>query len=146
MSSHASVAALRVANEAFLVSSTIDRCPKTMMIRELVVNAIEAASQAESNRCVDIMSVRIDGVPKLCIRNTGRGMSAVELDRICDLASSLYKQNSLDANFGMGAKVASLPSNKHGLRYRSCRNGVVSEVILCQRDGVYGRLRGGERE
>jgi len=144
MSTYAPVAALRVANEAFLVSSTIDRCPKTMMIRELVVNAIEAASQAESHKCVDIMSVRIDGVAKLCIRNTGRGMSAAELDRICDLASSLYKQNSLDANFGMGAKVASLPSNKHGLRYRSCQDGTVSEVILCQRDGVYGRLRRGE--
>jgi hypothetical protein len=141
MSAHAPVSALRVANEAFLVSSTIERCPKTMMIRELVVNAIEAASQAESHKRVDIMSVTIDAVPKLCIRNTGRGMSAVELDRICDLASSLYKENSLDANFGMGAKVASLPSNKHGLRYRSCKDGTVSEVILCQRNGIYGRLR-----
>jgi hypothetical protein len=141
MSAHAPVTALRVANEAFLVSSTIDRCPKTMMIRELVVNAIEAAGQAATDKRVDITSVKIDGVPKLCIRNTGRGMSADELDRICDLASSLYKQNSLDANFGMGAKVASLPSNKHGLRYRSCKDGTVSQVILCQRDGVYGRLR-----
>jgi hypothetical protein len=141
MSSNAPVAALRVANEAFLVSSMIERCPKTMMIRELVVNAIEAAGLSASDRCVDISSVMIEGAPKLCIRNTGRGMSAQELDRICDLASSLNKENSLDANFGMGAKVASLPSNKHGLRYRSCKDGVVSDVIMCQRDGVYGRLR-----
>jgi hypothetical protein len=112
-----------------------------MMIRELVVNAIEAASQATTDKRVDITSIDIDGTAKLCIRNTGRGMSAVELDRICDLASSLYKQNSLDGNFGMGAKVASLPSNKHGLRYRSCKDGTVSQVILCQRDGIYGRLR-----
>jgi hypothetical protein len=144
MPAHAPVSALRVANEAFLVSSTIERCPKTMMIRELVVNAIEAAGQSAGDKRVDIMSVRIDGVPKLCIRNTGQGMSAPELDSICDLASSLHKLNSLDANFGMGAKVASLPSNKHGLRYRSCKDGIVSEVILCQRDGVYGRLRRGE--
>src|SRR3984885_8845846 len=141
MIAHAPVAALRVANEAFLVSSTIERCPKTMMIRELMVNAIEAAALAADHKHVVIMSVRIDGLPKLCIRNTGRGMSAVELDRICDLASSLYKQNSLDGNFGMGAKVASLPSNKHGLRYRSCKDGTVSQVVLCQRDGIYGRLR-----
>ena len=141
MSDHAPVTALRVANEAFLVSSTIDRCPKTMMIRELVVNAIEAAGQAATDKRVDITSVQIDGTTKLCIRNTGRGMSAAELDRICDLASSLYKQNSLDGNFGMGAKVASLPSNKHGLRYRSCKDGTVSQVVLCQRDGIYGRLR-----
>jgi hypothetical protein len=141
MSTNASIGALRVANEAFLVSSTIERCPKTMMIRELVVNAIEAAKDAEGDKRVDILSVRIDGIPKLALRNTGRGMSASELDRICDLASSLHKENSLDANFGMGAKVASLPSNKHGLRYRSCKDGTVSEVVLCQRDGVYGRLR-----
>lgn len=144
MSVSAPVAALRVANEAFLVSSTIERCPKTMMLRELVVNAIEAAATASTDKCVDITAVTIDGAQKLCIRNTGRGMSAQELDRICDLASSLYKENSLDANFGMGAKVASLPSNKHGLRYRSCKDGVASEVIMGQRDGVYGRLRRGE--
>ena len=41
----------------------------------------------------------------------------------------------------MGAKVASLPSNKHGMIYRSCKAGVVNEVIICQRDGCYGRLR-----
>ena len=141
MQSSPPVAALRIANEAFLVSSTIERCPKTMMIRELVVNAVEAARQAKGEKRVQILSVPIDGVPKLCIRNTGPGMSSLELDRICDLASSLNKVNSLDENFGMGAKVASLPSNKHGLRYRSCKDGVVSEVILGQRDGVYGRLR-----
>lgn len=137
------VTALRVANEAFLVSSTIERCPKTMMIRELVVNAIEAASLSQGIKRVDILAVAIDGVSKLCIRNTGPGLSAQELDRICDLASSLNKENSLDANFGMGAKVASLPSNRHGLRYRSCKGGVVSEVILGERAGLYGRLRRG---
>src|SRR6202021_341588 len=129
MIAHAPVAALRVANEAFLVSSTIERCPKTMMIRELMVNAIEAAALAADHKHVVITSVRIDGVPKLCIRNTGRGMSAVELDRICDLASSLYKENSLDANFGMGAKVASLPSNKQGLGYDSDKAGADREVL-----------------
>lgn len=141
MSVDVSVAALRVADEAFLVSSMIERCPKTMMVRELVVNAIEAASRADADKRVTIMSQLISSVPKLCIRNTGPGLSATELDRICDLASTLHKVSGLDANFGMGAKVASLPSNKHGMRYRSCKNGVVSEVILCQREGVYGRLR-----
>jgi hypothetical protein len=37
---------LRIAkeNEDFVVASMIERCPKTMMIRELVMNALEAAS------------------------------------------------------------------------------------------------------
>jgi hypothetical protein len=36
MSHSCAVAALQVANEDFLVASMIERCPKTMMIRELV--------------------------------------------------------------------------------------------------------------
>jgi tetratricopeptide (TPR) repeat protein len=57
-----------------------------------------------------------------------------------DIAASIRKKNSLDENFGIGAKVASLPSNRFGLRYRSCRDGRVFETVLGQRDGVYGRL------
>lgn len=142
MTSTSPISALRVANEAFLVASTIERCPKTMMMRELVMNALEAASQSTTGpKLVRIGSKTIDGAAKLAIWNTGPGMSAAELHSICDLASSLHKENGLDKNFGMGAKVASLPSNKLGLRYRSCLNGVVSEVMLIQRDGVYGRYR-----
>ncbi|MBO1080468.1 ATP-binding protein [Roseomonas haemaphysalidis] len=135
------ITALRVANEAFLVNSTIERCPKTMMLRELVTNALESAAAApEGHRRVEIGALPVEGARKLRIWNTGPGMSAAELHRICDLASSLHKQNALDRNFGMGAKVASLPSNKHGLRYRSCRDGVVSEVTMGQRGGIYGRI------
>ena len=142
MSGVTPIAALRVANEAFLVASTIERCPKTMMLRELVMNALEAADRAPAGgKLVRIGTKLIDGVAKLAIWNTGPGMSAAELHKICDLASSLRKESGLDRNFGMGAKVASLPSNKLGVRYRSCRDGNVSEVMLVQRDGVYGRHR-----
>src|SRR6185295_17915654 len=83
----------------------------------------------------------MDGVDKLVIWNTRPGMDALELLKICNIASSLGKEKSLTGNFGMGAKVASLPSNQRGMRYRSCKNGCVHEVILCKRDGVYGTLR-----
>ena len=36
----------------------------------------------------------------------------------------------IDENFGVGAKVSSLPNNKLGMRIRSCKSGRVSEVIL----------------
>jgi hypothetical protein len=134
------VTGLGVDDEAFLVSSLIDRCPKIMMLRELVQNALEAASQAPDVSQVRIGAVEIDGVRKLRIWNTGPGMDADALYRMCDLASSIGKVKGLDRNFGMGAKVASLPSNHHGVRYRSCTGGRVSEVILGKRDGVYGRL------
>lgn len=138
------IAPLKVANEAFLVSSMIERCPKTMMIRELVVNGLEAAASAPAGtRQVVIGPRQHEGARKLRIWNTGIGLTPAELLQITDLASSLRKQNSLDQNFGMGAKVASLPSNRHGLRYRSCAGGRVSEVLMGYRDGTYGRLRVG---
>ena len=128
--------------EGFLVASMIERCPKVMMLRELVRNAVEAAATAPAGqRMVRFSAVRIAGTDKLAIWNSGRGMDAAELFSMCDIASSIRKEHRLDQNFGMGAKVASLPSNRHGLRYRSCHDGVVHEVLLAQRDGVYGRVR-----
>jgi hypothetical protein len=136
------VAALEVADEEFLVASLIERCPKAMMIRELLMNAIEAAQQApQARRLIEISAIEIDNTQKLCIWNTGPSMDAGELLRICNIASSIGKEKSLTGNFGMGAKVASLPSNQRGMRYRSCKGGRVHEVILCKRDGIYGRLR-----
>jgi hypothetical protein len=140
------VTALEVADEPFLIASLIERCPKTAMIRELMMNALEAARHAPAGRrLVEISEQQIDGVAKLTLWNTGPGMDDVELHRICNIASSIGKEKSLTGNFGMGAKVASLPSNQRGMRYRSCKNGRVHEVILCKRDGVYGRLRRHDR-
>jgi hypothetical protein len=142
MPKHHAVTALQVEDEDFLVASLIERCPKTMMVRELMMNAIEAARLApEGQRLIEISAQPFDGVSKLAIWNTGPGMDAAELLRISNIAASIGKEKSLTGNFGMGAKVASLPSNQRGIRYRSCKAGRVHEVILCKRGGVYGRLR-----
>lgn len=144
MSHFKQVTPITIRDIDFTVSRQIEQCPKTMMLRELVTNAVEAAAKAPIGRRV----VEIKGKPagecgetrKLAIWNTGPGMSSTELDHICDLAASLGKDMGLEANFGMGAKVASLPSNTLGMRYRSCRDGVVSQVILGKREGVYGKV------
>jgi hypothetical protein len=142
MFSHAAVAPLKIGDEDFLVASMIERCPKSMMLRELAMNALEAARYApDGTRLVEIRQGEYDGVSKLVIWNTGPSMNAKELHHICDIAASIGKEKSLSGNFGMGAKVASLPSNQHGMRYRSCKDGRISEVILCKREGAYGRLR-----
>jgi hypothetical protein len=135
---------ITVDNADFLITSMIERCPKTMMIRELFKNAEEAAAQAEAgDRRIEfgITYVGPRRIPKLTIWNTGPGMDDGELSSMTNLAASLGKTMGLDANFGMGAKVASLPSNKLGLRYRSCKNGRVHEVLLGYLDGAYGRLK-----
>lgn len=122
---------LKVGNEDFLVASLIDRCPSTMMLRELVMNAIEASADS-SKRQVSIRIIKWNGVDKLSIWNTGQGMSVTELRDACDISSSVDKIQSLDENFGMGAKVSSLKANKLGMRYRSNKNGTVSEVVMGQ--------------
>ncbi len=128
----------------FTVSRQIEQCPKTMMLRELVMNAIEAAAKGPlGRRMVEIKGKTVaecGDARKLTIWNTGPGMTSTELDHICDLAASLGKDMALEGNFGMGAKVASLPSNMLGMRYRSCREGVVSQVILGKREGIYGKI------
>lgn len=136
-----SITKLRVGDEDFLVASMIERCPKSMMLRELVKNALEAASLAPpGQRTVEITAVMVEGVRKLRLWNTGTGLDADELFRMCDIASSVGKVQGLDRNFGMGAKVATLPSNHLGVRYRSCKGGRVSEVTIGKRGGVYGRV------
>ena len=137
------ISPLRIADVAFLVTSTIERCPKTMMLRELVMNALEAAA-GNTPGVVRITGINVGGARKLAIWNTGRGLGSYELLKVTDLSSSLHKRVGLDGNFGMGAKVASLASNRLGLRYRSCRRGRVSQVVIGERSGVYGRLLQGE--
>jgi hypothetical protein len=101
------VTALQVEDEDFIIASLIERCPKSMMIRELMMNALEAAQHApEGHRFVEISSIPMDGIDKLVNWNTGRGMDDYELLKICNIASSLGKEKSLTGNFGMGAKVA----------------------------------------
>jgi hypothetical protein len=135
------VSKLGVDDEEFLVASLIERCPKGMMLRELVMNAVEAAANTQGGRGkIWIGATEVDGVPKLTIRNSGPGMDCGQLRQMCDIAASIGKQKGLNQNFGMGAKVASLPSNHRGVRYRSCSQGRVFEVVIGKIDGLYGRL------
>jgi hypothetical protein len=122
--------ALQFANIEFAVTSQISRAPHWTMIRELTMNAVEAASKAEGDKIVHWTTGQYKGVRKAVIWNTGPGMNAAELKRATDLACEVGKTLGLDGNFGVGAKVSSLPNNRIGMRMRSCKNGRVSEVII----------------
>ena len=128
---------LQIDNTDFMVTSLIDRCPNTMMIRELIKNAMEAALCASLKKIV-IGALDHGGTKKLRIWNTGPGMGPAQLRKACDLATVINKTQSLEDNFGMGAKVASLNVNKYGMRYRSCKNGKVSEVVMQQGEDNLG--------
>lgn len=137
--------ALQIANIEFAVTSQIGRAPHWTMIRELTMNAIEAAEQATGEKLVHWTTGTYKGVRKAVIWNTGPGMDPVELKKATDLSCEIGKRLGLDDNFGVGAKVSSLPNNKLGMRMRSCKNGRVSEVIIGEDpdQGVFVRF---ERE
>jgi hypothetical protein len=121
---------LKITHVPFSVSAQIDRAPHWTMVRELTMNAIEAAAKATGERLVHWTTGTYNGVRKAVIFNTGPGMDDKELKAATDLNCRIDKSLGLDENFGVGAKVSSLPNNRHGMRFRSCKAGVVSEVIL----------------
>lgn len=122
--------ALKIHNVEFVVTSQIERAPHWTMIRELTMNAVEAAARAPRDKVVHWTSGTYKGVRKAVLFNTGPGMSDAELKAATDLACEVRKTLGLDENFGVGAKVSSLANNKLGMRFRSCKAGRVSEVIL----------------
>lgn len=122
--------ALKFYDVAFAVTSQIERAPHWTMLRELTMNAIEAASRATGAKIVHWTTGLYKGVRKAVIWNTGPGMDAAELKAATDLACEINKSLGLDENFGVGAKVSSLANNRLGMRFRSCKAERVSEVIL----------------
>ena len=120
--------AIRISDVAFVVTSQIERAPHWTMIRELTMNAIEAAARASGEKIVHWTSGVYAGTRKAVIWNTGPAMDAAELKAATDLACKINKSLGLDENFGVGAKVSSLANNKLGMRFRSCKGGKVSEV------------------
>lgn len=122
---------LEIRNKRFLVNRLIQQAPKSTLIREFFKNADENVVNApKDQRRIEIYPVLIDGVPKLAFWNTGLGMDDAELRKATDISSSVNKEMSLDGNFGIGAKVSGLTMSPHGIRYRSCKNGTVNEVII----------------
>jgi hypothetical protein len=91
---------------------------------------------AEENACLLPVPGKIEwfveprgGVAKLGLFNEGPAMSASELSRLMDLAST-GKTLSVERNFGQGGKVSGLKVSPAGLIYRSCKDGSVNQITL----------------
>ena len=122
---------LNIRDKRFLINRLIEQAPVSTLVREFFKNADESAVLAETgNRRIEIYPTTIDGVRKLTFWNTGVGMDDRELKQATDLLSSINKEMALDGNFGIGAKVSGLTMSREGIRYRSCKSGVVNEVTI----------------
>lgn len=142
---------MSVAKMGFLVDQLNRDCAPLQFLRELTKNAVEAIERLEEpvgelrwdvdwNR-FDLLGP--DSAQKLCVIDTGLGMSGEEMVAyINNLSSSIHEQ-SATGNFGVGAKIAAAPLNSEGLVYLSWKAGVGSMIHLHKdlSTGDYGLLR-----
>jgi hypothetical protein len=143
---------LTVANTIFDVTQQIEQADPSMMLRELVDNAITAAAQAQKGIVKfikfdpNILGLDDYNENKIAIWNDGVGLDSTFLTKMTDIASCINKNQSLKGNYGKGAKIASLSSNRKGMIYISCKDKKVNYLIIGQveatpqGDPVYGRF------
>jgi len=127
---------MNVSNIGFLLNRLGQDCHPLQFLRELTQNSIEAVGRSgepgEIIWDVDWTSYELAEQPvfKLCVVDTGDGMTGQEMVKyINHLSSSLAKQ-TLDGNYGVGAKIAAATRNRAGLIYLSWKNGQCSMIHL----------------
>nr|PZN91075.1 MAG: hypothetical protein DIU52_05090 [bacterium] len=132
---------------SFLLERLGRDCAPDQFVRELTVNAIQAVQRAGGNGVVawdhDPVYSRRFGAAKLCIVDTGVGMTGPEMvEYINHLASSAGTQAD-DGNFGVGAKIAAATRNPAGIVYLSWKRGEGAMVWLWRNPetGQYGLKR-----
>jgi hypothetical protein len=125
-----SVKPLGDANPSFTLEAKARDCPPLQFVREFTVNALEAIEERAREgdrhhgpkqvvwRAFQELGDRVPA-PKLACIDTGIGMTADELERYVNALSSTSKKQGLDANYGMGAKIAGAVGNPAGLTYLS---------------------------
>ena len=126
---------LTVANTGFLLDRLGEDCHPLQFLRELTQNSIEAIARTSERSGevvwdVDWNYYDLQGVLKLCVIDTGDGMTGPEMVTYINQLSSSFSQQSLAGNYGVGAKVAAATRNHAGLIYLSWKDGQGSMVHL----------------
>jgi hypothetical protein len=109
-------------------------CPKYQFIREFTQNSIEAGAEHVEWGVFKLQ----DGTPKLCITDDGCGMTPQEMIKLINGVFVSGKQQGIRDNFGIGAKISSVVSNKFGVIYQSWRNGKGYYIHYGFDNGDYG--------
>lgn len=137
---------MKVDNTGFLVDRLGKDCAPLQYVRELTQNAIEAIIRAGREEGAIVWEADTtrspSGVPKLSITDNGVGMTGDEMIRYINTLSSSGSRQALDANYGVGAKIAAATRNPAGLVYLSWKDFGPGEAIQMVRDasGQYGLI------
>jgi hypothetical protein len=141
---------MKVDNTAFLIDKLAADCAPLQFVRELTENAIQAiqarrergwAGEGQVIWDVDWHLVEKEGVYKLEISDNGTGMSGPEIQKYINHLASSGRQQDIQKNFGLGAKITACVHNPDGLIYKSWVEGDGVLAILCREEQAGYGLR-----
>ena len=138
---------MTVKNTFFLLDRLGQDCHQLQFLRELTQNSIEAIQRTSKPGQilwdVDWNYYDLAGVTKLCVVDTGDGMTGSEMVEHINKLSSSGTEQSFTGNFGVGAKIAAATRNHAGMVYLSWKNGRGTMIHLWRNpdDGMYGLLQ-----
>jgi len=124
---------MTVDNTGFLLDRLGEDCHPLQHLRELTTNSIEAILRTETKAGeivwdVDWVTYDLEGYYKLSITDNGVGMTGEEMVRYINQLSSSVSVQSLNGNYGVGAKIATATRNHSGVMYLSWKNGLGSLI------------------
>ncbi len=136
---------MSVDNVGFLLDRLGEDCAPLQYLRELTQNSIEAIERTGKPGTitwdVDWISYDLGGGPmKLCITDTGDGMTGEEMEKFINQLSSSGSEQSFSSNYGVGAKIAAATKNPAGVVYQSWKdsNGYMIQLDKNLDTGNYG--------
>jgi hypothetical protein len=138
---------MTVKNTGFLLDRLGQDCHPLQFLRELTQNSIQAVQRTQKPGevvwDVDWNYFDLDGVMKLCVIDTGDGMTGAEMAEHINKLSSSGAQQSLSGNYGVGAKIAAATRNHAGMVYLSWKNrqGAMIHLWRNPEDGTYGLIQ-----
>lgn len=136
---------MSVNNIGFLLDRLGQDCHPLQFLRELTQNSIEAIERTKQPGLIiwDVDWITRDladqSVFKLCVTDTGDGMTGEEMLRFINQLSSSASEQSFAGNFGVGAKIAAATRNPAGVIYQSWKDDDGNMIELRRHsDGGYG--------
>jgi len=132
---------MSVDNVGFLLDRLGQDCAPLQHLRELTQNSIEAITRSERpGRIVwdvDWITYDLTKLRKLCIIDTGDGMTGDEMLKFINQLSSSGSEQTFSSNYGLGAKISAATKNHSGVVYQSWKNGR-GNMIHLERDEITG--------
>lgn len=139
---HGDTLRMEVAQIGFLLERLSQDCDDLQFVRELTENARQAGASLivwDFDRALQ----ELTGAFKLCCIDNGCGMTPDEMRKYINQLSSSTHRQALDANYGVGAKVAAATRNPAGVIYQSWKEGHGAMVQLWRdpNSGQYGLMQ-----